>query len=387
MAKPIHVKVNPKVFKWLRESSGWTIEEVAKRLRTTAGVVIEIEEGRRNPTLRQLRELASAFKVPLAAFLLPEPKKEKWPKDYRMIPRREGVFDKKTIIAIRRARSLQEAARELFENIGENPEPKITRAQIKDDPETLAKEYRKIFGLSVEKQIEFNSAHAMFNHLRSQLEDLNVLVFQFPMPIEDARGFALTDEYPAVIVVNSKDIIEARLFTLMHEFAHILLGESVIDKPSILFPAPIYVEKWCNEFASSFLLPREQATREFSAYISSLTDIKTLKKMSNKFKVSRQMLLYNMSKYGYISKKIYDKIINSYRQQEAMREDKVDDEAGEGGWCPPPDKRIMLELGGRFISIVVENYHQEAITYPEALDFLSTKTKTFEKLLLQVGRQ
>jgi len=54
---------------------------------------------------------------------------------------------------------------------------------------------------------------------------MNILVFQFSMPIEDARGFALTDMNPNVIVVNSKDSIEARLFSLMLEFGHILLGE------------------------------------------------------------------------------------------------------------------------------------------------------------------
>ncbi len=388
MGKSVYVEVNPEVFKWLRESSGWTIEEVAKRLRTSVKVIIEIEEGRRAPTLRQLKELSSAFKVPLAAFLLPEPRKEKWPKDYRLIPGKEGKFDKKTIVAIRRARSLQEAARELLYNIGENPEPRITLANLKDDPEVLAIKYRELFGLSIERQIKFDNPYALFNYLRRQLESINVFVFQASMPIEDARGFALTDDYPAVIVVNSQDIIQARLFTLMHEFAHILLGESVIDRPDILFPAPIYVEKWCNEFASSFLLPKKYAEREFNAYRTSLTDFKVIRRLSNKYKVSKQMLLYNMTKYGYLSKKDYEKILNSYRQQDKTKQKESceeKDEEDEGGG-PPPDKKIMAELGNRFISIVMENYYRDNITYPEALDFLSTKTKTFEKLLLRVSR-
>lgn len=385
MAKPTYVKVNPEVFKWLREGSGWTVEEVAKKLGTSVRVVREIEEGKRDTTFRQLRVLSSAFKVPVAAFLLPKPRKEVWPKDYRMIPGKEGIFDKKTIIAIRRAKGLQEAARELLENIGESPEPKIIPAQIKKSPVILAKKYREILGLSVEKQIEFDNAHTMFNYLREQLENLNIFTFQFSMPIEDARGFALTDEYPAVIVVNSKDIIEARIFTLLHELAHVLLGESVIDKPSILFPAPINVEKWCNEFASSFLLPKEQAIQEFSRHRSSLTDTKTLGRLSSKYKVSKQMLLYNMSKYGFISKKVYEEIKNTYRQKE-LKQDVEGEEEEEKGWGPPPDKRKMVELGHKLILTVIKNYHKEAISYSEALDILSTKSKTFEKLVVQVSR-
>ena len=62
------------------------------------------------------------------------------------------------------------------------------------------------------------------------------------MPIEDARGFALADANPKIIVVNSKDQIEARIFTLLHEFAHILLGETSISIPDLRSNNTI--EKW-----------------------------------------------------------------------------------------------------------------------------------------------
>ncbi len=42
--KSITVEVNPEVLKWLRESSGWKIEEVSKRLNTTAEAVQEKKE-------------------------------------------------------------------------------------------------------------------------------------------------------------------------------------------------------------------------------------------------------------------------------------------------------------------------------------------------------
>ena len=71
----------------------------------------------------------------------------------------------------------------------------------------------------------------LFNLLRDIIEDKNILVFQISMPVEDARGFAIADETPAIIVVNSKDHIEARVFSLMHEFGHILLKESGISLP------------------------------------------------------------------------------------------------------------------------------------------------------------
>jgi len=385
MVQTVTIDINPEVFKWLRESSGWTIEEVARRLNTSVSVIRDIEAGKRKPTLRQLRELSLAFKVPLAAFLLPEPREEKWPKDYRMIPGKEGVFDKKTIVALRRARSLQETARELLENIGYEIVPKIDKAKLTDKPEKIAKKYREMLELTEDTQRGFKSAYAMFNYLRDWLEDLNIFVFQFSMPVEDARGFTLADEHPVVIVVNSKDVIEARIFTLMHEFAHVLLGESGIDTPDILAPAPSSIEKWCNEFAASFLLPKELAIRVFDKYRSSLTNIETLNRLSRKLKVSKQMLLYNMLKFNFITKKDYEQILNLYKpQKNSEQKEEEKSEQKEGG--PPADKRVISELGDKFISVVAHNLYQEYITYADALAYLSVKTKTFEKLLAQVGR-
>ena len=46
---------------------------------------------------------------------------------------------------------------------------------------------------------------------------------QATMDIKDARGFALADGYPKVILVNSRDEPRPHLFTLLHEYAHLLL--------------------------------------------------------------------------------------------------------------------------------------------------------------------
>ena len=58
MAKAFTVEVVPEVLSWLRTSAGWEIEEVAKRLGTTAEVVKDLESGKRSPTMRQLHTLS-----------------------------------------------------------------------------------------------------------------------------------------------------------------------------------------------------------------------------------------------------------------------------------------------------------------------------------------
>ncbi|MBI5000025.1 MAG: hypothetical protein HZB92_00640 [Euryarchaeota archaeon] len=45
MPRSISAEVNPAVFKWLRESSGWFVEDVSKRLKTSVEVVEGFNNG------------------------------------------------------------------------------------------------------------------------------------------------------------------------------------------------------------------------------------------------------------------------------------------------------------------------------------------------------
>jgi len=378
MARSITAEVKPEVFKWLRESSGWALEDVGKRLKISAENVKEFEEGERSPTLRQLKDLSQAFKRPLAAFFLSKPKEEPaLPKDYRMLPNREGIFDKKTILAIRKARNLQDIGKELSSNIKYETKPKVKRINIFDNPEAAGKKYREIFRLTEEKQRKFKDSYKLFSYIRDALEDMNILVFQISMPIEDARGFALADNSPAIIVVSTKDSVEARLFSLMHEFGHILLGETIIDIPDISITTKNKVENWCNEFASSFLLPKETAKRIFEAEHENLTVGKTLNSLARRYKVSKAMLLLNMYKLNFISKTIYQSILDRYKPEDVA----VKKKEGKKGGGIPSDKRCLSEVGNKFISLVANNFDRKYITYSDALNYLSIKSKNFDKVL------
>ncbi|MGD2248478.1 MAG: XRE family transcriptional regulator [Candidatus Methanofastidiosia archaeon] len=383
MALSVKVEVSPEVFCWLQESSGWTAEEVAKRLKTSVEAIRAIGRGERQPTLRQLKELSKAYRRPLASFFLSEPLLElPLPKDYRMLPERKDVFDKKTLYAIRKARYLQKIIKELSVNIQYSTTPQVERVSLDDDPENLAYKYRELFNLSEERQIEFKTPYKLFHHMRDNLEDMNIIVFQFSMPVKDARGFALTDRTPNIIVVNTQDTIEARLFTLMHEVGHILLGETVIDIPDAIIKFNNEVEQWCNTFSSRFLLPRGVAVNLFKKYRSKLTETQTLGSLKYKYKVSKAMLLYNMFKLGVVTQEKYEETLDRYKPKEPEIEENKKKQRGGIS----QDKRCLFELGNKFVSIVAHNYDNRHITYADALTYLSVKSRNFEKVLAKARK-
>lgn len=376
--KPIAVTVEPSVMNWLVDSSGWTREEIAKRLKTSTQNVEKMMVGQKNPSFRQLEELAAIFKRPVASFLLSKPLVEKpKPKDYRLLPEKVNKFDKKTVLVMRHARRLQEICRELSRNVDYETKTKIENAKISDNPDELALRFREKFNLNEEKQRKFKNSYELFNYLRDFLEDQNIYLFQFSMPVEDARGFVFLDESPTVIVINTKDSIEARIFSLMHEVGHILLGESVIDLPDSTQIFNNDIEKWCNNFASAFLLPKNMAESVFDKYKENLTKKENLKYLSNKYKVSKAMLLFKMHKLGYLKKGDYDAILSRFKKED-VKPRKV--EEGTRGEIPS-EKRCLSEVGNKFVSLVANNYDRDYITYNDALNYLSIKSRNFDKVL------
>ncbi|MCD6483513.1 MAG: ImmA/IrrE family metallo-endopeptidase [Candidatus Odinarchaeota archaeon] len=376
--KTFEVEVNPELIKWSIETSGWNITELSKKLKVSEETIQKWIIGKKYPTFKQLETLSKYVKRPLSVFFLPYPPEEKpLPKDYRMLPGKEDVFHRDTILAIRVARKLQRIAKDLLKNLGISPKPNIRFASLESNPRELAKEYREFFQVSENIQRKWKNAYEAFNFLRKSIEGLNIFVFQISMPIEDARGFTLADEEPFVIVINSKENIEPRLFTLMHEFGHILLKESSIDMPeeslvSLERKKINRIEKWCNEFASEFLFPTEIAKKVFEENKEYLFEKKMLRKLSRKFRVSKTMLLYKMVRLGYLTRDLYEKM---------TKEIKVTEKEG----FILPDKKCLAEKGERFISLVELNLQNGTITFDNALEYLGVKAKYYEKIISSLG--
>lgn len=371
--KSISIEIKPELIRWAIDSAGFKNEEISKKLSEKETIVNDWLSGKSKPTLKQLEKLAYLVKRPLASLFLPKvPEEKPLPKDFRMIPGKESKFDKKTLFAVRKARSLQKLSRELSIFVNEEIKAKIEKLEIIEDAKKVALSYRKLFDLNEDKQKKFKNHYELYNYLRSIFEKFNIYAFQISMPLDDARGFALTDDNPAVIVVNSKDIIDARIFTLMHEFGHILLGETGIDIPD--FNNKNKIERWCNQFSSGFLLPEEMAKRVFDENKEDLTNNETLNYLSNKYKVSKTMLLYNMLQLGYISENIFGSIMNKYK---AVAEGK------SSGSVPIVTKRLS-EVGNKFVSLVADNLDRKNITYSDALGYLSIKSTKLNKLLNKV---
>jgi len=109
------VKINPELLIWARKTSGYTIEEIAQRLKKDAVLFSRWESGEEQPTYHQLEQLANYYKRPLAAFFLPAPPPQPaYPPSFRSLFANENEeFDHETIFRVRRSRWIQGKVKEI----------------------------------------------------------------------------------------------------------------------------------------------------------------------------------------------------------------------------------------------------------------------------------
>lgn len=376
----IKFEIDSKIIEWSINTSGWKKIELREKLNISEKIFASWFKGQALITLNQLKELAKKTKRPLASFFLSTiPSESPTPKDYRLHPEQKGKFDKKTIFAVRKARRLQKILKELMSNLYEDRKTKLKKRELNESPIKVAEEVRELFELTEDKQKKFNNSYKFMRFLREKLEKNNIFTFQISMPQEDARGFTLSDSFPNIVTINSKDSIEARIFTLMHEVGHVLLKDTGISIPD--FNNQNKVEKWCNEFSSNFLLPKNIAKKIFSENNSKLIETETLEFLSRKYKLSKNMLLYNMAKLKFITFEDYNEILNRYKKYESIVKTEVEKKSPTG---IPQDRKRLSELGNKFVSLVAENTERKNITYSDALNYLSIKSRNFNKLMKKV---
>ena len=372
------VRINPAVLKWARESAGADLAETAKKLHTSAETVAKWESGEEAPTFKNLEALALFLRRPLAVFLLPKPPYEPpIPTDFRVLPGTQpALLSRKTRLAIRRSQRLQRLAKDLLSEMGMEPVCSAGSASLDSDPEDVAAAERKRLGVSVEEQGRWrNSSHA-FSAWRSAVENLNILVFRFPMPLAETRGFSLAETNPPALVINSSDSVNARIFTLFHEYAHVLLrisGLCLFEESALRENER--AERFCNQFSAAFLVPMDALindTRLAARNPSSLSD-EALGAVAERFKVSRYVVWRRLAAANLVSSDAYWARVEKWKALVTVRSARP-----KGG--PHPARKCIAQRGRRFASLVFEAKSRDIITYRDMVDYLAVGPRHLRKV-------
>lgn len=393
MARTLTVTVSPVALKWARENGSFTKEKVlehfaksSKRIfRLTPQLLDDIEQKSIPIRARLLKELSKLYEQPLAVFFLEDaPAKEKKPTDERTQGngRRRGPLSPDAMSVLKTARRVQLAARELKEELKESYEFKLGRYTLRSNPIQLAADFRNQIGLTHEKQTDFPKDDVFFAWIRAQIEATGVFVLKEPFPIDDALGFSLTDEQPFVIVVNSKwggRSYAPKIFSLLHEYAHILLRHGGICNDFSYTRDG--VEAFCNKFAANVLIPATAFDNEFAKITDRfvLDDIDDyIEKLTAIFKASRPALLLRFREKGLVSQAFYEEKRKAWEEEYGARDTK------DIPFRVFQDTRAVNSKGKAFADLVVRAVAEQRITRDSAADFLDIQPTYLLKVAKRV---
>lgn len=367
----IKAPVNGAVLRWARESIGIAPEKAAKRANVSIDIYNKWEVGEGVPTIPRLRKLANLYKRPLPVFFLPKvPKSPPLPTDFRKPAAIiEQPLGEAALMAIRKARWYQTVTKELMNELG-HPVRSLKVPDLRGTP--LEKAVAELRDISIDTQASWGTNWEALKKWRQYLEDKGILVLQFSMPVEELRGFSLSrEEHPPVIVINSKDSPNGRIFTLFHEYCHILLEESGLCIPSeAIDKGQQEIEKFCNEFSGNFLVPTAYLKASIKESSASAVE-ELLPQLSKKFIVSRFVILRRLYGLKEIGFKEYQRLFHKLQERVKTVE------SGGGDFY----KNQYAEKGNRFISLIVEAESSGRITLSRALDYLGLKTRHYDQIV------
>jgi Zn-dependent peptidase ImmA (M78 family) len=390
MATP-RADIDPSLLRWARESIGYSIEDAATKLKLRGGAeqleAWEVGEG--GPTVAQLRKAAQIYRRPLAVFFLPEPPRDfQAMHDFRRVPGAEaGRWSPNLHSAVIRAGEQREALRELAEVLGDDLSP-VPEVKVSDDADAVASSIRELIGVPLEDQVGWGRPDVALRTWIAAVEATGVLVLQAQkIAVDEMRGFTLSDDSAAVIVLNGGDSRRGRIFTLIHEFVHVVLRSSgVCDLFPIESPQSDadQTEVFCNKVAASVLLPREEflADRLIANREGEDWDDLLLKQLQDRYSVSREVILRRLLTLGKTTFRFYQE-----KRQEFIEEYKALKEKKKAARKPRvPFYRLKVrDLGRPYVELALDAYHGRVISTSEAADYLDVPVKGIERIEQEVG--
>lgn len=381
------IAVNPAVLVWARETAGVSVEAAGLYLGQSESVVHSWETGEEKPTVSALKRLAPFYGRPLAALLLSKPRPHRLPQDFRVVAGSEPLT-RDTLLALRRASYVQRVVEEL-DTESPTPDPLPRGTDLTPElADRLALVERERIGVSVDTQSQWRDEYHALREWRAVVEDAGVVVLQASMKVEEIRGFALAGKSP-VVCLNMSDSPTARVFSLFHEYAHLLASSSGIcdtDAGPRSSQAQAEVERFCNRFAGAFLIPRVALLERRSTLGPLLgpepPSDSLFSPHTSRFRVSRQVLWYRMRQLGLIDQELFD---SKWGQWAAARL-AARKSNGDGGGGMTRIERAIHEGGHKLISTVVGAEARGDMGTADALNLLRIRATELQVVAAAVSR-
>lgn len=319
-------------------------------------------------TTEKLINFANAFDIPFAYLFLDEiPQAEESLPDFRS----NGVeFSQNLKSCIASSKKKQEWFRNYLIRNGHNKF--LANQNLTSDKDIIQ---------AIKQMTQFDKAKNLSKgqrliFLKDNIEQYNIIVQQSgisqnqtrkAISFNECRGYAIYDEYAPLIFINSKDASEnGKIFTLLHELAHILLKHSGVSS----YDFDLQEEYRCNNIAGEILMPSETFKSKWKRQIPIQANIEKLK---NDFEMASPLALATKA---LLLKLTDNEKYQEFKNAELEQFSKNKDTKGGNYYS-----NIIASNSKNFTQSVIVDTLNGYETYKEALNLLNIKGfDKFDKL-------
>lgn len=382
MATITRIPVNPAVLAWARKSADLDVATAAARIGVKPERIVAWESGELDPTINQVRNLANAYHRPLATLFMAEPLEEESRQripDYRRPQTRAESTPRALQNAIMRARRQQDALREIADELDLLEESLSPDFSLDADApiEASGAKLRQLVSLGSIPTATLSRPDVLLRTLVRQVEQLNVTVIQVQkVSVQAMRGFSLGEGSCPVVAINGADWPLGKIFTLLHEMAHVGFHSSgLCDLEQEEDPA---IERMCNEIAAAALMPANALMETLQGLNGPLT-VDLARAVGNEFGASGEAAVLRLIDLERASWEDYWRLKPEFDQ--AYADFKAFEKEQSAGKESPIFYQLKArDLGRRFIQQVLSAYGESAISSRDLVQLLEVSYDKVPKL-------
>lgn len=347
--------------------------------------------GKKIPTFCQIQDMSRKLHIPLGYFFLKTPPVEKANLlEFRTIDSAQLLNPSRDLIdTINTMEERQEWMAEYRERQGMDPLPVVGKAKELSSSIKIAEMMRADLGLERDWSARTKSAEDAFKVFRTSLEDSGILVMMNgivgsnthrPLNITEFRAFAIADSMAPLIFINRSDSAGARLFSLVHEAAHIWIGHDDLYNDR-LGQGKSRIEILCNAVSAEVLVPENEFIHEWK----SNTETDTVKKIEDLvavFNCSGTVIARRALDKGLIDDNLYQFVAaRAIRIFEEKKKEEKEGNRSRGNYYGNVESR----LDRAFVKAVRESVLTGELSYPDAYRLTNTSRKTFDQVASDLG--